>query len=613
MKTQTLLAFFAVFLYSYFAGAQQQGQALIDSLLKELPKHKDDTNKVKLLVDISFNYRLIDPKKALKYGNQSLELATRLKWYRGIGKANNTLGNYYKSSSQYSEALKHYYKALSAFELNGMRREQAIIHMNIGTVYRPLGEYKKALKEYDTALKLATAVDDIQTQAQVLGNQGVIYFETKKYTQQQEVSLKALELFQELGDKNNEAWILSNLGDSYAESKDLERGIDYHEKAIAIYEELNNQAFKATSLLSLGAIRFELAKQSADGSNERIDLLAESLTNLKEAEAILKEMDDIDYLKDVYLNESAVYEFMGDHQAALATYKQHIRLQEKLNTNSTKEKIAALETQREIEVQEREIEIQELKKRTEFLYLIGGILLLLVIIGFTVSNNLRQRKLNVLLSIEKQKSEDLLHNILPDEVASELKSKGSADAQLYDNVTVFFADFVGFTAIAEQMTPKELVAEIDECFREFDAIMVKYGVEKIKTIGDAYMAAGGLPVENKTNAEDVMNAALEVQRFMLDLATRKQAEGKVAFRIRIGIHSGPVVAGIVGVKKFAYDIWGDTVNTASRMESSGEEGKINVSGTTYALTAHLFNYSYRGKISAKNKGEIDMYFVENRK
>ena len=212
---------------------------------------------------------------------------------------------------------------------------------------------------------------------------------------------------------------------------------------------------------------------------------------------------------------------------------------------------------------------------------------------------------------EKKRSDDLLLNILPEEVAEELKEKGSAEAQLIDEVTILFTDFKGFTQLSEKLTPKELVGEINECFSAFDYIMGKYGVEKIKTIGDAYMAAGGLPTSNTTHATDVLNAAIAIQQYMHEQNTKKAAEGKLFFEIRIGVHSGPVVAGIVGVKKFAYDIWGDTVNTASRMESSGEAGKINISGATYELIKDKFICSHRGKIHAKGKGEIDMYFVES--
>jgi class 3 adenylate cyclase len=174
-----------------------------------------------------------------------------------------------------------------------------------------------------------------------------------------------------------------------------------------------------------------------------------------------------------------------------------------------------------------------------------------------------------------------------------------------------FTDFKNFTKISEKLSPSELVAAIDACFKAFDNIIDKYNIEKIKTIGDSYMAAGGLPVANKTNPIDTVSAALEIQSFMLNDKEQKAAEGKPFLEIRIGVHTGPVVAGIVGIKKFAYDIWGDTVNIASRMESSGVAGKVNISGATYELIKEKFTCVHRGKIEAKNKGMIDMYFVDN--
>ena len=213
------------------------------------------------------------------------------------------------------------------------------------------------------------------------------------------------------------------------------------------------------------------------------------------------------------------------------------------------------------------------------------------------------------LNIEKKKSDDLLLNILPVEIAEELKSNGKAEAKYFEQVTVLFTDIVGFTQLSEKLSPQELVAEINECFTAFDHIMQKQGVEKIKTIGDAYMAAGGLPTINKTHAEDVVNAALDIQQFMFEHKAKKKAAGELFFEIRVGVHTGPVVAGIVGVKKFAYDIWGGTVNIASRMESSGEPGKVNISGATFELLKDKFSFTYRGKIQAKGKGEIDMYFA----
>tara|TARA_R110001606_G_scaffold64865_3_gene150464 strand:+ start:1487 stop:3418 length:1932 start_codon:yes stop_codon:yes gene_type:complete len=212
---------------------------------------------------------------------------------------------------------------------------------------------------------------------------------------------------------------------------------------------------------------------------------------------------------------------------------------------------------------------------------------------------------------QKDRSDKLLLNILPAEIAEELKEKGSAEAQLIKFATVLFTDFQGFTAISEDLTPQELVHEVNLCFSEFDHIMERHNIEKIKTIGDAYMAAGGLPTVNETHAIDAVEAALEIQAFMNNLAEEKKKLNEPYFEARIGIHTGPVVAGIVGVKKYQYDIWGDTVNTANRMESSGAPGMINISATTYEILKDHEEYEFesRGKIEAKGKGLMEMYFV----
>lgn len=202
---------------------------------------------------------------------------------------------------------------------------------------------------------------------------------------------------------------------------------------------------------------------------------------------------------------------------------------------------------------------------------------------------------------KRKKSDDLLLNILPAEVAQELKTNGKSEAKQYDQVTIIFADFVNFTGISEELTPQELVKNIHENFTAFDDIIGKHGLEKIKTIGDAYLAVAGLPVKDPNHAQNVVRAALEIREYMVS--------SNNIFKIRIGINSGTVVAGIVGVKKFAYDIWGDAVNVAARLEQESEIGKINISKITYELVKDDFDCIYRGKIAAKNKGEIDMYFL----
>jgi class 3 adenylate cyclase/HAMP domain-containing protein len=214
------------------------------------------------------------------------------------------------------------------------------------------------------------------------------------------------------------------------------------------------------------------------------------------------------------------------------------------------------------------------------------------------------------LTEEKKKSDTLLLNILPERIAEELKEKGHTQPVRIDSATVLFTDFVGFTKISESMSPEDVVAELDKCFSYFDQVTEKYGLEKLKTIGDSFMCAGGVPEANRTHAIDACLAALEIQAFMNQMKEIKHQQGFPYWELRLGINSGPLVAGVVGHKKFAYDVWGDTVNTASRMESSGLAGEINISQSTYDLVKKWFVCEHRGQVSAKNKGQIDMYLLK---
>jgi class 3 adenylate cyclase len=210
---------------------------------------------------------------------------------------------------------------------------------------------------------------------------------------------------------------------------------------------------------------------------------------------------------------------------------------------------------------------------------------------------------------EKIKSESLLLNILPEEIVNELKNSGNSKPVFYSSATVLFTDFQGFTEMAETLEPSKLISELDYCFSKFDSLMEKYNLEKLKTIGDAYMCVGGIPKPNKTHAIDCVLAALGMQSIMEDWRATKIQNSEKYWTIRIGVHSGSLIAGVIGQKKFAYDVWGDTVNLASRMESSGLPEKINISGDTYHFVKDYFDCEYRGKIAAKNKGHIDMYLV----
>ncbi len=217
---------------------------------------------------------------------------------------------------------------------------------------------------------------------------------------------------------------------------------------------------------------------------------------------------------------------------------------------------------------------------------------------------------NGIIEAERKRSDELLLNILPKSIAEELKTEGKARARRFEQVSVLFTDFVNFTRISEQLAPEELVEELDKCFKAFDYIIGQYpDIEKIKTIGDAYMCASGLS-DRKTMPYTIVQAALDIQNYLLEYKELRIRQGKPFFEARIGIHTGHVVAGVVGSKKFVYDIWGDTVNTAARVESNGEAGQVNISEETYKLVKYRFDCLPRGKMPAKNKGEIDMYFVK---
>ncbi|MEZ5174302.1 MAG: adenylate/guanylate cyclase domain-containing protein [Bacteroidia bacterium] len=221
-----------------------------------------------------------------------------------------------------------------------------------------------------------------------------------------------------------------------------------------------------------------------------------------------------------------------------------------------------------------------------------------------------RHQLNLQLKREKQKSEDLLNNILPVSIADELKHHGKVNARFFDDVSVMFVDFVNFTSSSSSMNPEEIVRELHTCFSEFDAISEKYGIEKIKTIGDAYMCVGGIPVEDKNHLKHLLQAATEMIEFSNNRFQENNNKNLPAWQARIGIHRGAAVAGVVGTRKFTYDIWGDTVNTASRMESNSASGRINVSDAVYESMKNEFQFEFRGEIEAKGKGKIKMYFLK---
>lgn len=346
----------------------------------------------------------------------------------------------------------------------------------------------------------------------------------------------------------------------------------------------------------------------------------------KEMEALNQQINQKLSAQQIPAKQRLEYERQfAELQAKQAAYKEQI---DKMNEDQAKTALAFMQQRfildsvknqaslTALNMTNAELALRESESKRNFYF--AALIAMLLLAGGTGYSFIRARQnakvlseKNKMIRAEQERSEKLLLNILPALVAEELKKQGKTSARYFEDVSVLFADFVGFSAIAEKLTPQQLVNELDTCFQAFDDIIAKYNLEKIKTIGDAYMVAGGLPDGQGSQLRDMVQAALEMQNWLAAWNAERRAGKQPVFEARIGIHRGPVVAGVVGSKKFAFDIWGDTVNIASRIEAAGEGGKINISGEVHKVIKEYFPCKYRGKIAAKNKGEIDMYFVEN--
>lgn len=545
--------------------------------------------------------RLGKYEEALDKHREALPLTVESGDQRGTGNTYNYIGVIYRYLGNYPLALDNFLKSLKIMEDIGNKRGELICYNNIGVVYEFQKNYAKALEMYEEAFRLYSELGYKGGIAMARGNMGNVYTRLKNYDLALENYLIALDIFIEIKKNGAVANTHLNLAAVYAKQEKYTEALESARKSLELFEKQGNQWGIAASQISIGEIH-NLLRQPAEAKKWL-------LQGLQLSTAIAAK----DVTETAYRNLAQADSTMGNYKDAFAHHKMYVLYRDSsLNEENTK-KSTQLEMQYEFDKKEAAILAEQEKKdaladaelrrkKLQRNASLGGLVLMLLLAGvFFVQRNR--------ISKEKKRSDELLLNILPADVADELKQKGYSDARQFDEVTVLFTDFKDFTAMSEKLSPTALVSEINDCFKAFDQIMEKYGIEKIKTIGDAYMAAGGLPVPKKTNAQDVVNAALEIRDWVLQHMKNNNGEG---FEVRIGVHTGPVVAGIVGIKKFQYDIWGDTVNTASRMESNGEVGKVNISQTTYELTKDQFNCEPRGKIAAKGKGEIEMYFVEHK-
>ncbi|MEM6966038.1 MAG: adenylate/guanylate cyclase domain-containing protein, partial [Bacteroidota bacterium] len=588
---------------------------------------------------LKFNQRILQIMSDADKPNAEIAIV-----YNNIGYNYNFLKNYEAAVSNFEEAVE--------LTKNDDWNALAILYTNIGIAYFNLGLFQPSLSALSKAegyLKKMEAVENTQIN-HLLSN---VYLQSNDLFNAQKYNATAISHAQR-GDN------LSFLSDAYytaaqvhVELNEFEVALDYYQKHLELRDKIEREeqlrqqdlmqeqiakkkAEQEIRLLLINQEVKDLTIQQLETDKERQQLRLDNLkleSDRQEKElAILKQEEKVKdaEIKNQELLAQQAQQQLQITQQTLQSEQQDraladLRQQQKLDQLELDQKEARLlEEQQKTALLEKDNEINqlELEKQKDFQNFAYGIGALgLLILGLILAGLIYSRRINRKLSHknaeiesqkleilkEQKKSEDLLLNILPAATAKELKEKGTATPRRYENTTVLFADFVNFTGISSRMAPEILVKELNYCFKAFDQIVDKYGLEKIKTIGDAYMCVGGLPQPNTNHPKNIVLASLEMMDFIQKRYEEKQAMNEPFWQMRIGLHSGPVVAGVVGTKKFVYDIWGDTVNTASRMESSSQPGKINLSGATYKLVRDFFETQYRGKIDARNKGKVDMY------
>ena len=617
-----------------------------DSLKVIVANMQEDTNKVNLLLDLCRTVFRSEPDTAIFYAEQAIDLAESLGYQQGLGYALKNVGLAYFIKSNYVEVLNYWYQSLEIFQSIDDKLGISNLNNNIGAVHFNKGDDPKALEFYLESLKAAEQLGDKLRIATALTNIGAVYF-NKPATHDKALNYyqRAMPISEEIGDLDAIGISAVNLGEIYMNKKDYQSALSSFGKALKALEESGgNESYVLTNIAKVYAIEGDLdqaikfhedAIQNATRKNAKLQL-AQSLTGLastyqlfgkielaletylQAADIAVKTKLDVE-LKDCYSGLSESYAKLSDYENAFKYQALFTQIKDTLNSQESEQRMANVQFQFDLEKKEAEIELlrkdNDLNEATirqanilrNFLFAAAGFLMI-ILAGIYYQYWFAQKS-NKVISAERNRSESILLNILPSETAEELKEKGFVEAKKFDMATVLFTDFKKFTEIAEFNSPEELVKSIDFYFTQFDEIISRHNLEKIKTIGDAYMCAGGLPVSNETNPKDAVRAAIEIADFVRSVKV-DQPEGILHFDIRLGINTGPVVAGVVGTKKFQYDIWGATVNIAARMETSSSPGKVNISENTYQLIKDEFECEYRGEIEAKNGQEFKMYYVK---
>lgn len=635
------LLFLCLLMTSIWCASQD---SLPDSLERTIRQTPEDSNKVDLIIELGENKLNEDPQLAIRLYSDAVSLAQKITYTSGLARAHKALGIAYYFSGDYFTALEKWKIAQSYYEDSDDLAGVANMLSNSGAIFFNQQKFDRALEFYLDALRIAEEIGDTLRIGTILQNMGALYTSKGEYELALEYYMDALPMFRSMGDSEGMGLTMVNAGEIYQQQQ------DNHNKAIELYQEavehLRPTPYYTILLRAMGQTKMDMGEfdegldylrssyNEAAKMNDLFEMasslnvlgqahkiqgnIADAISYFKQAKQYALQVDDSNReLEVATMNLADLYSLQNNYRQAFENQKLLQSIKDTAYNIDSDRKFDAMlfdfnlekkEVEIELLSKEQELQKAELKKhkviRNGF---IGGFGIVLLFAGvfFTQRNRIGR---------EKNRSEELLLNILPEEVANELKEKGHSDAQLIEHVTVIFTDFKDFTGLSKKVTPKKLIADLHECFSAFDNTCEKYGIEKIKTIGDAYMAAGGLPTPNTSHPKDVVLAGIEMAKIVEEAKLRKLKAKQPYFEIRIGIHTGPVVAGIVGIKKFQYDIWGDTVNTASRMESHGAIGKVNISEITYGILKedNEFSFTSRGKVPIKGKGEIDMYFVDHK-
>jgi adenylate cyclase len=627
----------------------------VNDLRERLILMENDTPKVKVLLKLAYQMSRTRPAIAFFYAQQAWELSEKLNYPAGLSDALSSMGDCKVYQGVYGEALQYFTRALDIREASGDSLGMARSFSNIGQVYyyyshyaeampyhlralrirlryndssaiahsyltigiveESMGNYEAALDYYDIGYPYAEKTGSLRMMAAYYNYIGRAWRKLGNYSQAMIAHEKSKTYLDQIDDPLGIARFYNNLGSIYRRQGEYRKALSHFFRANQIQTSLNDREGLADGNIDMGRTYSQLGIYDSALYYANRGLEIAKNTGLR---------DDMRYGYSVL---SEIYESMGDYQQGLTFTKKYEGMRDSLFSQEMSEELKLAQLMHERELRQQEMSMAQKDRALErarmqrvLVYVGSSALLLLVFAGFTYDRYRRRTRANRELAekneeidLERRRSDALLLNILPEQTAEELKMTGKTAPRSYPEVTVMFTDFVGFTQISERLSPEELVHELDYCFRVYDQIVDEYGVEKIKTIGDAYMAVSGLPLSSPSHAQNAVAAALAIQDFMRGLKETRQLQGKPFFEVRVGVHTGPVVAGVVGRKKFAYDVWGDTVNTAARLEGASEAGKVNISQTTFSLVKEEFGCEYRGKVSVKNKGEIDMYFVTNRK